>query len=239
MKKIALLLFHGIGKNSNEFDKMKGILSKYYDVYTPNLPGHIVCPLDNKTTCPRHIWNYSYNTWLSFAEDEFKKLKKKYNGNIFVGGNSFGATIALYLASKYDVKGIISISAFIFLSGVFSLIHKFGKLLEIVFKYKGFSLESQDIPLKKVLMVKEFIDVIRKKIHMIKAPILIMQSTNDNVVSPKSASYIYKNISSKFKKIFWFEKRTNEVEHGIKIYSKDAKDVSKLIINFVNDCFKH
>ena len=238
MKKTALLLFHGIGKNNNELKRVKNILSKYYDVYTPNLPGHVICPLDNGT-CPKHVWDYSYDVWLSFAENEFKKLKKKYNGNIFIGGNSFGATLALYIASKYNIKGVISISGFIFLSSIFNLVYKFGKLLEVVFRYKKFSLESQSIPLKKALMVKEFIDLIRKKIHTIKAPILIMQSTRDDIVSPKSASYIYKNVGSKFKRIFWFEKRTNEVEHGIKIYDEDAEDVSNLVINFINDCLKN
>ena len=47
---------------------------------------------------------------------------------------------------------------------------------------------------------------VAKNLRKIECPTLIIQSKLDKTVQPRSAQYIYDNISSKDKKLYWLEK---------------------------------
>ena len=56
-----------------------------------------------------------------------------------------------------------------------------------------------------------YIKQIPNHLSFISAPILILQSKKDTVVSPKSAEIIYEKVSSKDKRLVWFYKTNHEM----------------------------
>src|SRR5699024_3861222 len=53
--------------------------------------------------------------------------------------------------------------------------------------------------------IGSFITAINKQIDMIYAPTMVVQASKDEMINPKSATYIYENVQSHTKEIKWYE----------------------------------
>ena len=208
--KNAVLMFHSLTGTPYELQKYAKVLfEEGYDVYSYTLAGHIGHKIN--------IYEVKYEDWIEDAIIKYNNLKGRYE-NLFVSGIGLGALIALYLAASYtSLSGVVSISAPIFLDN--SLISKHNFLLQIamntILKYycsllkiepysvkngllrrqarKNYKLEAATIdncPLCALLELLKFIKYIKNILGEIKAPILIIQSIEDNFITLKSLESI-------------------------------------------------
>lgn len=96
------LLIHGYTGSPTDFNNLASYLHKKFDanVRIPLLKGH--------GTKIEDLDNLGYEDFLEQVEEELKKDLAK-GRKIVLGGYSFGGMLALYLASKYPVEGVVDI----------------------------------------------------------------------------------------------------------------------------------
>jgi len=96
-----LFLIHGYTGSPTDFNGLPEFVFQKYnvDVKVPLLPGH--------GTKIQDLDSLRFKDFYSFIEDEFKKTRKEYK-QVIIGGVSFGAQLALLLASRYRVHGVFT-----------------------------------------------------------------------------------------------------------------------------------
>ena len=159
-----------------------------------------------------------------------------------------------------DPAGIVTLGAPIWLKyhrfillrlntyGIFRRYYKKPKRVYknfIAFLKSFFAKKDQDLPWAPILGSKDieiiptrsfryFLNFIKNEtkpnLHKVKTPVFISHSLNDTVVEPKSAKFIYENIGSDNKKIYWFDSNRH-------VMLKDEKRIKlfKKIHNFIAD----
>lgn len=217
----AVLLFHGMTGSPFELKKFGQYLYNCgYDVYAPCLPGH------GKDVV--NLVSVQYTDWLEFAYKTFEELSNVYE-DVFVSGLCLGAVLALSIAQKYDtVKGVISLSTTLFLDGWrmpwYNFLMPVG-LSTIVRYYYTYPecepygiknlkvrnvikklLSKNDVgldnfPLTCIYELLRLSKSARKKLYMIKVPVLLIHSEEDDLTSKKSAELVYDKISSSDKEL--------------------------------------
>ena len=213
--KIGVLMIHGFTSTPYQYREIGDYLSsKGITVYAPLIAGHGTSPDDLMKTGPED--------WKNSVRKAYLELKKK-SEKIVVLGNSFGGNLAFWLAGrgKEDIDGIISLGTPISLKYQWFLllrIYSYGWLKKYYKKPKHiYKIDYTDmmdeitypvIPLKSL---RDFFRFIKKEtpldIKKIKVPIMVMQANIDPVTTSRSATYIYRNVLSNYKKIIWFESR--------------------------------
>jgi len=212
-KKIGVLLFHGWSSSPQEFNPdyvastAKHINSLGYTVYVPLRIGH--------GTEPDDFQGLHWEDWLKDAREHFNAFSTECE-KIVVGGMSMGANLALHIAKENDVAGVIPMGTPIFmrLHGLFGIWAWFNRLNEKI-RHKKYLPQDQEIAMKKVHYTKyptyhlyenlKAASDTKKILPDIFVPALVIHSANDNVVSPRSARYIYKNIGSSDKTLVLVE----------------------------------
>lgn len=230
----TIFLIHGYSGTPEDFNKLPNILQNKCNVkiIIHLLPGH--------ATSIDDLNNISFEDFLCYIENQLKK-ELDLNKKIIIGGLSFGALIAIILAIKYPVYGIINISNPYILNFPFTL----PGLKHICFKkhwQKKFSKEEvklrhglfyhQKIHINGLFFVKKATNAIKNTISTIDCPIISIHSTNDPISSINSVKQLDKKIKSRHKiKIF------NNKNHNI-FFSNNRHKAYKSIISFVNNIQK-
>lgn len=222
---IGVLMLHGYSSSPNDYRELAGFLSeKNITIYTPLLPGH--------GTHPRDLNKVKAEDYKNYVFESLKKLNTKKK---FVIGYSMGGTLALDLASKNDLDGIISINSAIYIKNRYL---PFIPLLRLVETYTAKRPEQivqlindervvyDSIPLTSVTELQKLINSI--SIHEITEPILIFQSDKDDIISPESAEYIFSTIRSEDKKLIVLNNSTH-----IKI--NNPEEAFNEIYNFIQE----
>lgn len=210
--KIGVLMLHGFTSTPHQFKELsKHLADKGFTVYVPLIAGHGTSPKDLIKTTPKD--------WVKSVMDAYLRLKK-ITQKIIVIGNSFGGNLAFWLAKKIDNEpiGIISLGAPVFLRFhrlIMLRYYLYGRFKKYYHKppqiYKTDYTDMMDeitYPVIPIKSLKEFLDFIKEEtvpnLKKIKVPTLVVHSNFDPVIHPKSATYIYENLGSSFKKIYWF-----------------------------------
>ncbi len=166
--------------------------------------------------------------------EELKKGRK-----IVLVGVSFGAQIALHLATKYNVEGVISISPpykyrfpfYVPWVGVLGWFKKYWKKQideEEREKRKKMGDKHYEYMHHKGLKVtKKANKYIKKGIHKINCPCLVIFSDKEKLGHHKSARILEKKINSKFK-----SKIVSERVHNL-FYSPSEEGIREEIFTFV------
>lgn len=76
--------------------------------------------------------------------------------------------------------------------------------------------------------LRQFVQNVRNELDLVYAPILVIQSRNDEIIDPKSAHIIYENVESLNKKLIWFE----ESGHVITL-DKEKNQLHEVIFEFL------
>ena len=210
-KKTGILLFPGWSSSPQELNPdyvpatAKYLNSLGYTVYVPLRLGH--------GTRGEDLESLHWEDWIKDAQKHFDLFSKEVD-RIIIGGMSMGAQLAIKIAEKESVLGIITMGTPVFLNmdplfRVWAWVNRNSK--KIV--HKKYLHKDKEIAMKKVHYTRypayqlyenaKASWEIRKILPNIKVPILILHSTNDNVVDPISAKYVFKKIGSKDKKLFW------------------------------------
>ncbi|MFJ7738243.1 alpha/beta hydrolase [Lysinibacillus sp. NPDC097287] len=202
----AVLLLHGFTGSSADVRMLGRFLEKKgYTTLAPHYKGHGVEPEELITTSPAD--------WWMDVQNAYEQLKDAGYQEIAVAGLSLGGVMALNVAANYPVKGIITMCSPMTMRTTDIM---FEGVLKYAQDYKQFEGKEQSQIEEEVALIakkgmpslqqlREFIAQTRKEIDMIYAPILVVQSTNDEVIDTDSANIIYNEIESLEKYIKWYE----------------------------------
>lgn len=95
----AVLAIHGFAGYPGELALVaKNLFDNGYDVYVPRLVGH--------GTSGDDFSKSNKEGWLNSCEEVLVKLLKKYK-EVSIMGHSMGGSLALILATKYDIKKVV------------------------------------------------------------------------------------------------------------------------------------
>lgn len=202
----AVLLLHGFTGSSADVRMLGRFLEKKgYTTLAPHYKGHGVEPEELITTSP--------SDWWLDVQQAYQQLKDAGYQEIAVAGLSLGGVMALNIAANYPVKGIVTMCAPMTMRTTDVM---FEGVLKYARDYKRFEGKEQAQIEAEVAQIAqkgmpslpqllEFIAQTRKEIDLIYAPILVVQSTHDEVIDIESANSIYNEIESLEKQIKWYD----------------------------------
>jgi carboxylesterase len=229
----AILLLHGFGGTPVEVKELAEFLAgNGVTVYVPLLVGHGT----NLKELAKIKWEDEYED----AKQSLDILKKHY-GKVYVG-----VLLALALAEKEDLDGVISMSSPIFLSSkVIDLItcKLFLYPLRIVSPYLrrieyGMAKDPEVIrkvpsndrfPVSGLITIDDLTNYVRSNLNKIDEPTLIIQSRFDNRASPASANYIYDRVENS-EPILWLENSGHVVTMDY-----DKEKVFRAVLEFIKE----
>ncbi|PIU99084.1 hypothetical protein COS59_01715 [Candidatus Wolfebacteria bacterium CG03_land_8_20_14_0_80_36_15] len=225
--KVAIFLLHGFFSTPEELSSIANILADNgFTVYCPCLPSYSSYEKSSlidfcKADC---------NEWEKEAETAFLNLKKEFN-KVYVGGHSLGANLAILLAGKHKVEGIISLGTVIYLSIILRLTRKIIPFVFRVIAKKNAVSFFQVTSAISILDMANIIKETKETLPKIEQPILVIHSKNDKMIFPQSARYIYRKVRSKHKKLI-FVRNKNINGHGL-LCEKLGPEIVKEIVKFI------
>lgn len=234
----GVLMIHGFTSTPHQFrDLGKYLFKNGFAVSAPLVAGHGTCPEDLIKTSPED--------WKESVKDAYLKLKEK-AGKVVIIGNSFGGNLGFWLAKEFkdETLGIVSLGTPIvlrFQAIIKARLFLYGWLKKYYRKpmrvYRTDYTDMMDevtYPLIPIKSLREFLGFIKNEtipnLGKIKVPALVVHASIDPVVHPKSAAYIYENLGSYFKRIYWFESNA----HTITI-AKNSEALFSKILEFIKE----
>jgi carboxylesterase len=192
---IACLLIHGFAGSPAEVRPLGEYLAAQgITVRAPRLPGHGTSPEDLRRTRWPH--------WVRGAEAELLQLKERY-GRVHVVGFSMGGLVALYLAAHHEVASVASLSAPSRLADWRQILVPLARYIIPYYPARisnpeiAAQLESYDrLPVAAIHSLIRLGKQVRKDLHRVRAPLLVMQGDRDKWIAADSADYIYDHAAS-------------------------------------------
>lgn len=222
-KDIGFLIIHGFGGSVEEIEPLnKYLINNGFLTVCPILKGH--------TGKRKDLKGISYSQWINSAEKGLITLLAKCEKIILIGF-SMGGLIAVNLALKHKVCGIIILSMPIYHWDIKRIIINIVNDLKKS-KYDSIKLyiaASLSLPLSAMLNFKILLYKTKEILAKIECPILIVQGLKDDAVHYRSAEYIFNHVSSKKKLLKYY----NNSNHVI-CKSKDQKELFKDIKFFIS-----
>ena len=226
-------MIHGYTGSPTGFGSLTNYLHKKFkaNVKVMLLKGH--------GTQVSDLDNLNYKDFIEQIEaeliDDLRKGRK-----IVLIGICFGAQIALYLSTKYNIKGVIAISPPHKLKFPFNI--PGFSILGLFKKYWKKSIGDYERKKRKELGDKNYRYMhckglkitrkagkeLRKRIRKIDCPCLVMFSIKDRLGHYKSAEMIIKKISSKIKRKVLFDEKIHNL-----CYSPSNKKLKDEIVMFI------
>ncbi|XEC95654.1 alpha/beta hydrolase [Paenibacillus tarimensis] len=184
MNSRACLLLHGFTGGPFEVEPLaRHLRLRGWTCLVPTLAGH-----GGHLEELRHTGR---EEWIASASAAADTLKEQY-GEFDLIGFSMGGLIAAYLANRYPVRKLVLLNAAViyfspgrFVRNAAELIRS-GKREQLRVKH--------ETPIKAVIQFMRLVRELRPEIDHIHMPVFIAQGDCDEVVHPRSASYIYRRI---------------------------------------------
>ena len=205
----GILLVHGFTATTAEVRPLAQALhTRGYTVSGPVLPGHNSNPVE--------IYKYSWRDWVATVEEAYQELFAHCD-RIFLGGESTGGLLALYLAPQHpEISGLLTYAPALKLrfkpfdqlklrvaAPFIPYLAKKGE--DDNLPWKGYTV----IPLKGVIQLLKLQKEVLLKLELIRRPILIVQGKLDTTVDPSVPQTIYNGVRSNIKEIYWMEKSSH------------------------------
>lgn len=224
---IGVFLSHGLTATCAESRPLAMRLhAAGYSVAGPLLPGH--------GTHPKDLNQVHWQDWVQAGEESYQQLSACCQ-RVFLGGESMGAVLALYLACEHpEAAGVLAYAPAIKLNlrVVDQLkLRLFSPFLPWVPKesldassnWQGYPVN----PLKGAMQLIKFQQVVRSRLSHIHQPILVMQGRLDTTVHPRVGEIILSGVSSKLKEHYWMEKSSHVV-----IIDQELDEVTRITLDF-------
>ena len=208
---IGCLLIHGFTGTPKEMHWLgEHLANEGYTVLGPRLFGHAT----NQKDMIRARWI----DWVASAADGYHLLRDVCT-QIVVMGLSMGGVLALYLGARFPVAGIAAMSApYVTPHPLMRYLRPITPLISRVWRYaaKGPSdwrdpeaaeghLDYQGYPVRAAAELDDLIGTMRRGLHRITAPVLLIYSRGDEVVDAEHALAISENLTSSQAEMLWVE----------------------------------
>ena len=191
----ACLFIHGFTASPSEVYPVARLIYEKtgYSASGPLLPGHGCTPREMNQTC--------WQDWFNRVEQEIDYLHRKHK-RVFVVGLSMGGLLSLHAASlKKGLTGVIVINTPIFTKS--PRLMALAPVLRFLRPYhpKRIDQAAKELaamgrfaypvmPVKAFLSMHKLRETVLPEIPQLNLPILVFQSSQDESVDPRSASYI-------------------------------------------------
>ncbi len=226
----GVLLLHGLTATTAEVRPLaKRLFKEGYTVSSILLPGH--------GTTPENLSQTHREDWIKASEVAYNELKRECS-SVIVGGESVGALLALRLASEYpEIKGLLLYAPAIRLAASLLKILFFVVLSPFVFSVKksipevreGLPWQGYKVnPLRTGVQLLKFQFEIKKLLHRIYQPVLLIQASLDDTIDLNSGNIILRGVQSAVKELHWMEKSSHVV-----ILEKEFEEVLKKTLSFI------
>jgi carboxylesterase len=208
---VGVLLSHGFTATTAEVRLLAQTLHlNGYTIAAPLLPGHY--------TVPEDLNKVQWQEWVETVEVAYQRLRTQFDF-VFVGGQSTGGLLAMYLASEHsDVTGILTYAPALRLARSkfeTTCLHIAAQFLPYIHKeakddklpWQGYTV----YPLRGARELIKLQQIIKSRLAEIQQPILIVQGMQDATVHPEAPHTIFENVNSNIKEIHWMEYSTHVV----------------------------
>ena len=208
--RVGCLLLHGFSGSPSEMRFMGERLAKYgWTILGIRLSGH--------GTTPEQMAKTHWEDWARDAEEGVRKLRESCNTVIGIG-LSMGGLLALHLAAHGLIDGIVSMNAPMVLAD------KRSRFVRLIRPFKTFVSKQKPsrlvlaqqvemerfvyhrIPVDALISLNSAIRLVRRSLHRIKCPTLLMQSIKDYTVNPISVQIIKGKIQQIKPDVLYWEK---------------------------------
>jgi carboxylesterase len=224
----GVLLSHGYTATPAEIRYLaKAFHEKGYTVAGPLLPGHGTRPEDLNHVC--------WQDWVRAGEETLAKLFENCE-HVFVGGESMGGVLALYLASQEPrIGGVLlyapaistpmgTVDRIKLYAGAPFITQVERESLDCSTEWQGYP----GLPLKGTIQLLRFQEATRKRLSQIRQPVLIFQGRNDTTVAPEAGEIILNGIRSSVKEHYWMENSSHTIALDV-----ERDRVAELSIRFM------
>jgi carboxylesterase len=196
-KEEAVLLIHGFTGTPAEMWLCADYLNKAgYTVSCPCMPGHGLTMEDQKKS--------SWDQWLKAEEDEYLRLTKIY-AKVDILGLSMGGSMATILAERYTPHALVLYSpalayqskAAYFAPVLKILVPKIHWKQQDLFEHnQKYIVGPGGYYLKSVQDMVKLSKIAKKGLKNVKAPMIMIYSLADELVSKKAPELLMKKVSS-------------------------------------------
>lgn len=226
---VGVVLSHGFTATTAEVRLLGRYLhERGYTVAGPLLPGH--------GTAPEDLIRCRWQEWSAALAAVYRQVAASCE-RVFVGGESMGALLALYVASEQpEVAGILTYAPALKAS---SRLISFAPVLWPFLKYitpprdpdgvvdgrwKGYTVR----PVRAAAQLLRLQQAVRPRLPAIRQPLLIVQGRLDRTVDLPAVEALYREIGSPVKEFHWMEESTHCV-----ILDREWEAVAQLTENFM------
>ncbi len=224
----GVLLCHGYTATTVEVRLLAERLhQKGYTVAAPLLAGHGTQPADlNRVT---------WHDWVDSAESSYAQLTGCCQ-QVFIGGQSMGGVLALYLASTHpEAAGVLLYAPAIRLT--LTTLDKIKLYVGSLFlpEVARTSLDRSDhwqgypgLPLKGAIQLLKLQAATRANLSQVRQPVVIFQGRKDTTVHPTAGDIILRGVRSAVREHHWMEKSSHPI-----LIDCELDEVTDLTLRFL------
>ncbi|PWH18176.1 MAG: hypothetical protein DDG60_00710 [Anaerolineae bacterium] len=227
----GILLSHGYTATTAEVRPLAERLHRQgYTVAGPLLPGHGTQPDDLNHT--------RWQDWVQTGQETLMRLFETCE-TVWVGGESMGGVLALYLAAHHpQIKGILLYAPALVVNMTWldqiklylgsAFMSQIGRSkLDNPDKWQGYP----SLPLKGIIQLLQFQKATLPLLPRIHQPVLIFQGRLDETVAPETGQVILQSITSPVKELHWMEQSHHTIILDIEFEQVLARTLSFLAQN--------
>ena len=204
----AVLCLHGLTGTPYEVRPLGEALSRVgVRAVGPALPGH------NAT--PAQLARVTHAEWLAAARQDLRALRKRHEC-VFIAGVSLGGLLALALASEEPIDAAVVVGTPLRLArSTALLIPLLAPFVSVAKKRGGSDIQepgararhpSYDVmPLASVHELLRLQRLVRRRLALVKAPILIAHGAHDRTARVSDAHFIHANVGSAERRLLLLE----------------------------------
>lgn len=202
---IGVLLMHGLTATTAEIRPLAHKLAAAgYTVAGPLLPGH--------GTDPDELNETTWHAWAWEAEKSYNHLATICR-HVFVGGESTGGVLALHLATRFpDIAGVLCYAPALKLAMPFNKVvqlYAINRLVPAIPKdnvgsngrWQGYKVN----PLRSVMELIRLGRDVRRHLHEITQPVLVVQGRHDQTVAEDVGDIILAGTQADHTAHYWLE----------------------------------
>lgn len=230
---VGVLLLHGLTATTAEVRLLaQNLQAEGFTISAPLLPGHGTSPEDlNETT---------WHDWAWAAEKAYQHLATVCD-YVFVGGESTGGALALYLAAQHkEVAGVLCYAPAIKLAIPTHDMVRLYVVAPLVNSLPKDNVGSNEHwqgyrvnPLRAVMELIRLGREVRRQLPQISQPVLVMQGRNDKTVSEDVGEIILEGVLSEQAEQHWLAQSGHVI-----LLEEELPEITAVTLNFIQKSIK-